>query len=65
LRAAGEPETTHENSQDWLELDEGEAGLQLLTEGEITAEFIFYFCQHYLHYYIIHLFGLLSFSFVF
>jgi hypothetical protein len=30
LRAAGETETTQENIQDWLELDGGDPGLQLL-----------------------------------
>jgi hypothetical protein len=33
LRAAGETETT----QDWLELDEGDPGFQLLTGEEIAA----------------------------
>jgi hypothetical protein len=31
LRAAGETETTQENIEDWLELDEGDPGFQLLT----------------------------------
>jgi hypothetical protein len=30
LRAAAETETTRENIQDWLELDEGDLGFQLL-----------------------------------
>jgi hypothetical protein len=30
LRAAGETETTQENIQDWLQLDEGNPGFQLL-----------------------------------
>jgi hypothetical protein len=30
LRAAGETETTQENIQDWIELDEGHPGFQLL-----------------------------------
>jgi hypothetical protein len=30
LKAAGETETTQENIQDWLELDEGDPGFQLL-----------------------------------
>jgi uncharacterized protein YehS (DUF1456 family) len=34
LRAAGETETTQENIQDWLQLDEGGPGFQLLTEEE-------------------------------
>jgi hypothetical protein len=29
LRAAGETETTQENIQDWLQLDEGDPGFQL------------------------------------
>jgi hypothetical protein len=33
LRAAGETETT----QDWLQLDEGDPGFQLLTEEKETA----------------------------
>jgi hypothetical protein len=40
LRAAGETETTQESIQDWLELDEGDPGFQLLTEEEITAAII-------------------------
>jgi hypothetical protein len=43
LRAAGETETTQENIQDWLELDEGDPGIQLLTEEEISAV-IFFWC---------------------
>jgi hypothetical protein len=30
LRAAAETEATQENIQDWLELDEGDPGFQLL-----------------------------------
>jgi hypothetical protein len=37
LRAAGETETTQGNIQDWLQLDEGDSGLQLLTKEEIPA----------------------------
>jgi hypothetical protein len=37
LRAAGEIETTQEYIQDWLELDEGDPGFQLLTEEQIAA----------------------------
>jgi hypothetical protein len=43
LRAAGEAGTTQENIQDWLELDEGDPGFQLLTEEEIAAVIFFYF----------------------
>jgi hypothetical protein len=47
LRAAGETETTQENIQDWLELDEGDPGFQLLTKEEIAAVIFFiYFHQH-------------------
>jgi hypothetical protein len=37
LRAAGETETTQENIQDWLQLDEGDPGSKLLIEQEIAA----------------------------
>jgi hypothetical protein len=40
LRAAGETETTQANIQDWIELDEGDPGFQLLTEEEIAAHII-------------------------
>jgi hypothetical protein len=43
LRAVGETETTQENIQDWLELDEGDPGFQLLTEEEIAAVMCFLF----------------------
>jgi hypothetical protein len=43
LRAAGETETTQENIQNWLQLDEGDPGFQLLTEEEIAAV-IFFLC---------------------
>jgi hypothetical protein len=43
LRAAGETETTQENIQDCLELDEGDPGFQLLTEEEIPAVTFFLF----------------------
>jgi hypothetical protein len=42
LRAAGETETTQENIQDWLQLDEGDSGFQLLME-EIIAAVKFYY----------------------
>jgi hypothetical protein len=42
LRASGETETTQENNQDWLELDEGDLGFQLLAEEEIAAVIFFY-----------------------
>jgi hypothetical protein len=42
LRAAGETETMQDNIQDWLELDEGDPELQLLTEQEIAAVIFFY-----------------------
>jgi hypothetical protein len=51
LRAAGETETRQENIQDWLALDKGDTGFQLLTEEEIAAVIIFiYFHQRYLYY---------------
>jgi hypothetical protein len=48
LRAAGETETTQENIQDWLQLDEGDHGFQFLTDEDISAV-IFYFHEHYLY----------------
>jgi hypothetical protein len=39
LRAAGETETP----QDWLQLDEGDPGFQLLTEEEIPAVIFYVF----------------------
>jgi hypothetical protein len=42
LRAAGETETTRENIQDWLQLDEGDPRFQLLTEEEIAAVIFLY-----------------------
>jgi hypothetical protein len=52
LRAPGETETTQENIQDWLELGEGDPGVQLLTEEEIAAV-IFFIYFHHQHYIII------------
>jgi hypothetical protein len=50
LRAAEEIETTEENIQDWLELDEGDPGFQLLSEEEISAVIAFiYIHQHCLY----------------
>jgi hypothetical protein len=42
FRAAGEAETTEENIQDWLKLDEGDPGFQLLTEEEIATVLFLY-----------------------
>jgi hypothetical protein len=42
LRAAGETETTQENIEDWLELDEGDPGFQFLTEEETAAVIFFH-----------------------
>jgi hypothetical protein len=43
LRAAGETETPQENIQDWLQLDEGDPGFQLLTGEEVAAVIYFSF----------------------
>jgi hypothetical protein len=43
LRAAGETETTQENIQDWLQLDGGDLGFQLLTGEEIAAVIYFFY----------------------
>jgi hypothetical protein len=51
LRAAGETETTQENTnQDWLQLDEEDPGFRLLTEENISAVIFICFYQHYLYY---------------
>jgi hypothetical protein len=42
LRAAGQTETTQENIQYWLELDERDPGFQLLIEEEIIAVIFLY-----------------------
>jgi hypothetical protein len=42
LRAAGETETTQENIQDWLQLDEEDPGFPFLTEKEIAAVILFF-----------------------
>jgi hypothetical protein len=55
LRAAGETETTPENIQDWLGLDEGALDFSLmsfhsyLNKGS-TVTFFIYFQHHYLYY---------------
>jgi hypothetical protein len=48
LRVAEETETIQQNIQEWLEMDEGDHGFQLLT-GEGIAAVIFFFHQHYLY----------------
>jgi hypothetical protein len=42
LKATEDTETMQENIQDWIELDEGDHGFQLLKEEEITAMIFFY-----------------------
>jgi hypothetical protein len=42
LRAVGETETTQENIEDWLELDEGDPKFQLVSEEEIAAVIFLY-----------------------
>jgi hypothetical protein len=42
LRAAGEIETMQENIQDWLEMDEGDPGVQLLTRRNCCSDNCFY-----------------------
>jgi hypothetical protein len=41
LWAARGVETTQGNIEDWLQLDEGDSGLQLLAEEKIAAMIIF------------------------
>jgi hypothetical protein len=45
FRATGETETTQQNIQDWIEMDEGDPEFQLVIEAEIDAVifFIIYF----------------------
>jgi hypothetical protein len=51
LWASGETETTQENIQDWLELDEGDTGFQFLTERNFIGDILLiYFHQHHLYY---------------
>jgi hypothetical protein len=51
VKAAGETETTQGNIQDWLGLDEGDPGFQLLTKEEIaTMIFFIHFHRHSLYY---------------
>jgi hypothetical protein len=47
--------------QDWLELDEGDPGFQLLTEEEIAAVIFFYLFSSALY---IHIYTLLHFPFI-
>jgi hypothetical protein len=42
LRAAGETETTQENIQDWLQLDEGDPGFQFLTGRNFCSDVFLY-----------------------
>jgi hypothetical protein len=42
LRAARETETTQENIQNWLQLDEGDPGFLLLTGEEISIVIFIY-----------------------
>jgi hypothetical protein len=53
LRADRETETKQENIQDWLQLDEGDPGFQLLREEEIAAVIFIYFFSSALYIYII------------
>jgi hypothetical protein len=60
LRAVGETGITQENIQDWLQLDKGDPGFQLLVflyflNGSSTLIIFAYFHQHYLCHYF-HLF---------
>jgi hypothetical protein len=64
LRAAGETKTTQENILDWLQLDEEDPGLQLLSEEEI-AKVIFFICVSttFMIKFSIYLFSKLSLAF--
>jgi hypothetical protein len=61
LRAAGETETMQENIQDWLQLDDGDPGFQLLAflwllNKLSIAIFLINFCQYYIYYKMFHSF---------
>jgi hypothetical protein len=43
LRVAEETETTQENIQDWLELDKGDPGFQLLTGRNCCSDISYLF----------------------
>jgi hypothetical protein len=43
VRAAGGTETSQGNIQDWLQMDEGDPGFQILTEEEIYCSDIVLF----------------------
>jgi hypothetical protein len=49
FRVTADTEATQENIQDWLQLDEGDPGFQLLTEEEIAAVIFFIYFQHYVY----------------
>jgi uncharacterized protein YehS (DUF1456 family) len=55
LRAAGETETTEENIQDWLKLDEGDPGFQLLPEEEVVAVIFLFISATYIITFFIYL----------
>jgi hypothetical protein len=71
LGAAGETETTQENIQDWLELDEGDPGFQLLVflyflNGGSTVTFLLIFISTtFIIKFSIYLFSNVPFIFVF
>jgi hypothetical protein len=69
LGAAGETETTQENIQDWLQLDEGDPGFQFLIEEEIAAVIYFYLLSSalpiLLNFPIIYILNLFSFRIIF
>jgi hypothetical protein len=60
LRAGGEAETTQENIQDWLELEEGVPGFQFVTEKEII-----FISTAYVIKFSIYLFSIFLFCFLF
>jgi hypothetical protein len=56
--AAGPTETMQETIQDWLELDDGDPGFQLLTDEEIAAVILFIdLHRHYINKFSIYLFS--------
>jgi hypothetical protein len=64
LRAAREIETTQDNIQDWLELDEGDPGFQLQRGRTCHSDIVFIFISTtYIIKFSIYLFSKFFFSF--
>jgi hypothetical protein len=56
LRAVAETESTQENIQGWLKLDQGDLGFQLLTVRNCAVRCAYLLSSAFLYYYISHKF---------